>query len=217
MKKRSTRESCVFTAAFHWYITWSIPVSEWRAMRKKWIKRQGPIFFCYKFKSYGRRKLKKLLWERFVQKEYHLCNTDEWMRKSQTKIRHRSSTWKQQEVQLLRWMNFRWKTFKIAACMKKRSTRESCVFTSAFHRYITCLILVSVPVSGWRAASRKSTWKTEWSSGTCTEKFRSSRDAFSKNMFRGRSRTNDPAVFGITWKRLGIRENHQHEKVSHFL
>ena len=29
MKKRSTRESCVFTAAFHWYITCSIPVSGW--------------------------------------------------------------------------------------------------------------------------------------------------------------------------------------------
>ena len=39
------------------------------------------------------KKAKKILWERFVQKEYHLCNTDEWMRKLQTKIRHRSSTW----------------------------------------------------------------------------------------------------------------------------
>ena len=31
MKKRSTRESCVFTTAFHWYITCSIPVSGCRA------------------------------------------------------------------------------------------------------------------------------------------------------------------------------------------
>ena len=33
--------------------------------------------------------------------------------------------------------------------MKKLSTREICVFTIAFHRYITC----SIPVSGWRARS----------------------------------------------------------------
>ena len=31
------------------------------------------------------------MWERFLQKAYHLCNTDEWMRKLQTKICHRSS------------------------------------------------------------------------------------------------------------------------------
>ena len=41
-------------------------------------------------------------------------------------------------------MNFRWKTFKIVASMKKWSTRESCMFTAAFHRYITH----SIPVSG---------------------------------------------------------------------
>ena len=40
----------------------------------------------------------------------------------------------------------------------------------------------------------------------------SSRGAFSKNLFCDRGRTNDPAVFEITWKRLRIRENHQHEK-----
>ena len=44
----------------------------------------------------------------------------------------------------------------------------------------------------------------------------SSRGAFSKNLFRDRGRTTDAAVFKITWKRLRIRENHQHEKVSHF-
>ena len=106
---------------------------------------------------------------------YHLCNTDECMRKLQTNIRHRSSTWKKQEVQLLRWMNFRWKTFKIVASMKKWSTRESCVFTAAFHRYITCSIPVSgwrAMSSGWRATGKQSTWKIEWSSGTRAEKFR---------------------------------------------
>ena len=44
----------------------------------------------------------------------------------------------------------------------------------------------------------------------------SSRVAFLKNLFRDKGKTNDPAVFEITWKRLGIRENHQHEKHSHF-
>ena len=44
----------------------------------------------------------------------------------------------------------------------------------------------------------------------------SSRGAFSKNLFRDNGRTNDLAVFEITWKQLGIRENHQHEKVLHF-
>ena len=114
------------------------------------------------------------MWERFVQQEYHLCNTNEWMRKLQKKIRHRSPTWKQYEVQLLRWMNFRWKTFKIITSMKKRSTRESYVLTAAFHWYITC----SIPVSGWSyeqwmgTYEQKITWKTEWSSRTRAEKFR---------------------------------------------
>ena len=45
----------------------------------------------------------------------------------------------------------------------------------------------------------------------------SSHGAFFKNLFRDKGRTNDLAVFKITWKWLGIRENHQHEKVSHFL
>ena len=37
----------------------------------------------------------------------------------------------------------------------------------------------------------------------------SSRGAFLKNLFRDKGRTNDPAVFELTWKQLGIRENHQ--------
>ena len=44
----------------------------------------------------------------------------------------------------------------------------------------------------------------------------SSRGAFSKNLFRDKGRMNDLAIFEITWKRQGITENHQHEKVSHF-
>ena len=36
MKKRSTRESYVLTAAFHRYITCSIPVSGWRATSSGW-------------------------------------------------------------------------------------------------------------------------------------------------------------------------------------
>ena len=44
----------------------------------------------------------------------------------------------------------------------------------------------------------------------------SSSDAFSKNQFRDKGRTNDLAIFEITWKRLEIIENHQHENVSHF-
>ena len=37
MKKRSTRESCVFTAAFHRYITRSIPVSGMESY-EQWMK-----------------------------------------------------------------------------------------------------------------------------------------------------------------------------------
>ena len=44
----------------------------------------------------------------------------------------------------------------------------------------------------------------------------SSRGAFSKNQFRDKGRTNDLAIFEITRKQLRIKENHQHEKVSHF-
>ena len=44
----------------------------------------------------------------------------------------------------------------------------------------------------------------------------SSQGTFSKNLFRDKDRTNDLTIFKITWKRLGIRENHQYEKVSHF-
>ena len=148
----------------------------------------------------------------FVQKEYHLCNTNEWMRKLQTKIRHRSSTWKQQEAQLLCWMNFRWKTSKIVVNMKKRSTRESCMFTAAFHRYIT----FSIPVSGWRAASKKTREKQSEVQVNMPRSSSSSHGAFLKNLFRDKGRTNDLTIFEITWKWSGFRENHQHEKVSHF-
>ena len=125
-------------------------------------------------------KVKKILWERFVQKEYHLCNTNEWMRKLQTKIRHRSSTWKQQEVQLLRWMNFRWKTFKIVASMKRWSTRETCVFIAAFHRYITYSILVNgwrATCSGWRSTRKKTREKQSEVQGFIPRSSGTSRDA----------------------------------------
>ena len=98
--------------------------------------------------------------------------------------------WKHQEVHLLQWMNFRWKTIKIITGMKERPTRESCVFTAAFHWYITCSILVSgwrATSSGWRSTSKKVTWKTEWSSGTRTEKFRFfTRCIFEKSVSRYR-------------------------------
>ena len=81
-------------------------------------------------------KVKKILWERFVQKEYHLCNTHEWMRKLQTKIRQRSSMWKQQEVQLLHWMNFSWKTFKIVVSMKNNQNGK-----------VACLQQLSIGIS----------------------------------------------------------------------
>ena len=135
------------------------------------------------------------------------------------KVRHRSSTWKQHEVQLLRWMNFRWKTFKIIASMKKWSTLESCVSTAAFHQYITCSIPVSgwrVTSSGWRPTSKKSREKQSEVQVHAPRSSGSSRGAFSKNLFHDKGRTHDPAIFQITWKRLWIRENHQHEKVSYF-
>ena len=85
--------------------------------------------------------------------------------------------------------------------MKKRSTRESCVFTAVFHRYITC----SIPVSGWRATS--SGWRAtgkkahEKQSEVQVDMLRSSgssRGAFSKNLFRDKGKMNDLAIFEIT-------------------
>lgn len=140
---------------------------------EKWIKRQGPILLLLQVQVLNQRKLKNLLWDWFVQKEYHLCNTHEWMRKLQMKIHHRSSMWKQQEVQLLHWMNFRWKTSKNVANMKKWSTRESCVLTATFHRYITC----SIPMSN------QSTSKTSEVQIDMPRSSSSSRDAFSKILF----------------------------------
>ena len=84
--------------------------------------------------------------------------------------------------------------------MKKLLTRESCVFTSAFHRYIT----FSIPVSGWRATSSgwRATGKTrEKQSEVQVDMPRSSgssRGAFLKNLFRDKGRTNDLAIFEIT-------------------
>ena len=44
----------------------------------------------------------------------------------------------------------------------------------------------------------------------------SSRGAFSKNQFRDKGRMNDLAIFAITWKWLGIIQNHKHEKFRNF-
>ena len=128
--------------------------------------------------------------------------------------------WKQQEVQLLQWMNFRWKTFKIVTSMKKRSTRKSCMFTVAFQRYVIRSIPVSgwrTTNSGWRATRKKSHEKQSEVQVHAPSSSGSLHGAFSKNLFRNKGRTHDPAVFKITWKWSGFRENHQHEKVSHFL
>ena len=53
----------------------------------RWRQKSWSLHFLIYFKMagisfvevqvLGRRKLKKLFWERFVQKEYHLCSTDE--------------------------------------------------------------------------------------------------------------------------------------------
>ena len=103
--------------------------------------------------------------------------------------------------------------------MKKRSTRESCVFTAAFHRYITCSILVSgwrATSSGWRETGKKAREKQSEVQVDMSRSSSSSRGAFLNNLFRDKGRMNDLAIFAITCKRLGIRETHQHEKVSHF-
>ena len=70
--------------------------------------------------------------------------------------------------------------------------------------------------SGWRPTSKKSREKQSEVQVHAPKSSGSSRGAFSKNLFRDRGRTNDPSVFEITGKRIRIRENHQHEKVSHF-
>ena len=58
------------------------------------------------------------------------------MRKLQTKLRHRSSTSKQQEVQLLHWMHFGLKTFKTVAGMKNDQ-----------HGKVVCLHQLSIGIS----------------------------------------------------------------------
>ena len=45
---------------------------------EKWIKRQGPNLLLSSAQVPGRRKLEKLFWERFVQKEYNLSPTSGW-------------------------------------------------------------------------------------------------------------------------------------------
>ena len=82
--------------------------------------------------------------------------------------------------------------------MKKRSTRESCVFTSAFHWYITCSVPVSVPVSGWRAKGKKAREKQSEVQGFIPRSSGTSRDAFLKNLFRDKNKMNDPSIFEIT-------------------
>ena len=96
--------------------------------------------------------------------------------------------------------------------MKKWSTRESCMFTAAFHRYIIC----SIRWVDGELQAKKTREKQSEVQVHVPRSLGSSRDAFSKNQFRDKGRTNDLVIFAITWKRLGIRENHQHEKVSHF-
>ena len=141
------------------------------------------------------------MWERFVQKEYHLCNTDDgwenYKRKYVTEVQREKN-----RIQLLHWMNFTWKTFKTVASMKKWSTRESCVFTAAFHRYITCSIPVSgwrVTSSGWRPTSKKTREKQSEVQVNMPRSSSSSRGAFLKNLFRDKGRTNDLTIFEITW------------------
>ena len=115
---------------------------------------------------------------------------------------------------------FQMKTFKIIASMKKWSTRESCVFTAAFHWYITR----SIPVCEMESYEQ---WMKIYEQKNHVKnrvKFRYTRREvqvlhavhFGRICFAIKGKTHDPAVFKITWKWLGIRENHQHEKVSHF-
>ena len=130
-----------------------------------WRQKSWSRHFLIYFKTVGNHSCKfkssveessKIYCERGLYKRNIICVTlmNVW-ENYKTKICHGSSTWKQQEVQLLHWMNFRLKTFKPVTSMEKRSTRESCIFTSDFDRYITC----SIPVSGWRATTKKRTWK----------------------------------------------------------
>ena len=96
--------------------------------------------------------------------------------------------------------------------MKNSSTQKSYVFLIAFHRYIIC----SITVSGLRITGKKAREKQSEVQVDMPRSSGSSHGAFSKNLFRDKGRTNDLVVFEITSKQLGIRENHQYEKVSHF-
>ena len=92
------------------------------------------------------------------------------------------------------------------------------------HGKVACLQQLSIGISlaqfRWVDGELRATKSREKQSEVQVHSPRSSgssRGAFSKNLFRDKGRTHDPAVFEITWKWLGIRENCQHEKVSHFL
>ena len=122
------------------------------------------------------KKVKKILWERFVQKEYHLCNTDE-----------------------NGWENYKWKYVTEVQCENSRKfdyysewiwdeklLKLSRVWKNDQHGKVAYLQQLSISISlaqfqwvdGELGAvdrdiqAKKSTWKTEWSSSTRAEKFR---------------------------------------------
>jgi len=107
---------------------------------------------------------------------------------------------------------FRMKNFKTIVSMKKWSTRESCVFTAAFHG-------ISLAQFWWVCGELRAKKAREKQSEVQVHMPRGSGPspgAFSKNQFRNKGRMTDLGIFEITWKWLRFTENHQHEKVSHF-
>ena len=131
----------------------------------------------------------------------------------------RSSTWKQQEVQLLHWMNFGWKTLKMWRVWKNDQ-----------HGKVACLqqLFIGISLAQFRWVygelwavdgdiwTKKAREKQSEVQVHTPRSLSSSRGAFSTNLFHDKGRTNHLDIFESTWKRLGIGENRQHEKVSHF-
>ena len=153
------------------------------------------------------------MWERFVQKEYHLCNTDEWLgnykRKYVTEVQRENSRKFNHYGEWILDENHR----EYEKMINTGKLRVYSSFPPVYH------LLNSGECFGeWMESykQKKHTWKQNEVQVNMPRSSSSSRGAFLKNLFRDKGRTNDPAVFEISWKRLGIKENHQHKKVSHF-
>ena len=115
MKKWSTREIYVLTAAFHWYITCSISVSGWRVTSSGWRPTSKKITWKTEWSS-GTRAEKFRFFTRCIFEE--------------SVSRYRQNAWSRHLRNYL----------KTARNQRKPSTWKTFAFSIAFQLYIICPI-----------------------------------------------------------------------------